>query len=171
MIRKFFRLPPELKRKHDFLIEDECALVLPRLAHCRQLAPTSADQRQLARNRLTAAPLDLISLLMRYLDTHALQQLARFLFDAFSVQSKMCFTRYTSAQQDLLCVLQCELKQRPAVFDECVRARESRILLANEPRNFPARIQPERAAEHTACVVRANQYCALFVFVNCQLLE
>jgi hypothetical protein len=160
-----------LKRKHDFLIEDERALVLPPLAAFRQLAPTSADARHLAQNRLTAAPLDLLALLARHLDTGALQQLCRFLFDAFAIHQKMCFTRYQAAQCALLRLLLCELHHRPPLLADCVRAQASRILLANEPRNFPARIQPERAARHTECVVRANQYQALFVFVNCTLLE
>lgn len=159
-----------MKRKHDFLIEDERALVLPALVPYRHLQPTSVDARRLAENRLTAAPLDLLQLLLHFVDNVSLQQLARFLFDAYAIQTKMCFTRYAPPQHDLMLVLLNELRSR-VPHNECVRARETRILLANEPRNFPARIQPETAAQHTGEVVRANQFVVLFVFVTCTLLE
>ena len=157
-----------MKRQHDFLIENEGALVLPACLPYRQLQSTCTDPHRLEQNRLTAAPLDLIALLARYLDTGALQQLARFLFDAYAIQAEKCFTRYAPPQHSIMRVLLDELRQRN-LFDACVRARETRITRANEPRNFPARIQPEAAARRTQRVVRDNQFVLLFFFVNCEL--
>lgn len=142
---------------------------MPPLTQYRRVEPAQPDRWRLDQNRLTAVPLDLLALLARYLDDRALQQLCRFLFDAYAIHPRKCFTHYAQPQYDALRLMLDELAQRPPAYNECVRARETRILLANEPRNFPARVQPEAAAQHTRDVVRANPFVVLFVFVNCQL--
>ncbi len=157
-----------VKRKHEFLVEGERALVLSPLTPYRQLKPSEADPRALAQNRLTALHSDVLAQLLRRMDDATLQQCARFLFAAYAVHPKMCFAHYSPNQHALLALLRGELTQRPVVV-VCERALTSRLLLANAPRNFPARIQPEEATRATEQAVRSNAFAALFVFVNCQL--